>query len=329
MAAEGKPRRRRAQPGGGHGGGHHGGAWKVAYADFATAMMAFFLLMWILNAASKDKKEALANFFRDEGPFKIETKSAGGNLAQGGKGVMPTLATAAVKAHRGDKELEKARSDLQRKIEEAPDVKELAGQVTVKIGPEGLVIEMHEETNHELFAVGSAKLSPAFERLLALIGEIIGPLDFPVQIDGHTDARAYGGGTAGYSNWELSSDRANSARRFLETHGVRPSRVASVVGHADRKLLAPTDAYATVNRRIAITLVRDPREEDAAGEGRAEDGAHAAADAAAPPPDATVVVDPGPTPVQRGPLGAPLSPPAVPSLPLPFAPPALEGTRRS
>ncbi|MBK7972618.1 MAG: OmpA family protein [Deltaproteobacteria bacterium] len=329
MAAEGKPRKRRAPPAAGHGGGHHGGAWKVAYADFATAMMAFFLLMWILNAASKDKKEALANFFRDEGPFKIETKSAGGNLAQGGKGVMKDLATAPVKAHRGDKDLEKARTDLQQKIQDSPDLEALAGQVSVKLGPEGLVIEMHEEANHELFAVGSAKLSPAFERLLALIGETIGPLEFPVQIDGHTDARVYGGGTAGYSNWELSSDRANSARRFLETHGVVAQRVASVVGHADRKLAAPTDPWATVNRRIAITLMRDPREEEGEGEGEAgaSPGTGASAENAAP--DAAVVIDPGTPPVQRGPLGPPLAPPNVPSLPLPFASPVLEGTHHS
>ncbi len=271
--SDAKPRRRRHAPAGGHGGGHHGGAWKVAYADFATAMMAFFLLLWILNSASKEKKEAVANFFRSDGPFRIQSVSVGGGVVQGGAGVMNDVSKLAVKQI--DRALEKARRELQKKLEESPELKDLKGQVTLKLGPEGLVIDIHEEAQHELFAVGSARPSPSFEQLLELIATTLGPLANPIQIEGHTDARPYVTAT-GYSNWELSSDRANASRRFLEGHGVQAARFASVVGRADRQLAAPGDPWATVNRRITVTLLRTPDDEGDGSGPAAESGDSAA-----------------------------------------------------
>ena len=313
--SDSKPRRRRAAAAGHHGGGHHGGAWKVAYADFATAMMAFFLLMWILNAASKDKKQALANFFRAEGPFRIASASVGGGVVQGGSGVMKDLSKFAVKPSAGEAELNRARKELEEKIKQSPELKEYAGQVTVRIAPEGLVIDMHEEAQHELFAVGSAKPSPGFERLLAAIADTIAPLAFPIQIEGHTDARAYGAVSAAYSNWELSADRANSSRRVLESHGVAALRVASVVGHADRMLAAPGDPFAAVNRRITITLLRiDDGAPDEAAEG---EGDEVASNTAAEPAVAEAPVTNLAAPGDGGGSDGRASSRA---LPLPFAP---------
>ncbi len=319
--SDAKPRRRRAAAAGHHGGGHHGGAWKVAYADFATAMMAFFLLMWILNAASKDKKQALANFFRAEGPFRIASASVGGGVVQGGAGVMKDLSKFAVKPNAGEAELNRARKELEEKIKQSPELKEYAGQVNVRIAPEGLVIDMHEESGHELFAVGSAKPSPGFEKLLAAVADTIAPLAFPIQIEGHTDARPYGAANAAYSNWELSADRANSSRRVLEAHGVAPPRVASVVGHADRMLAAPGDPLAAVNRRITITLLRM---DDGEGEQDATaSDATAANTAGAEPEVAEAPVTNLASPSAAEPADTRASPRA---LPLPFAPLGIAGT---
>ncbi len=280
--SDSKPRRRRAAAAGHHGGGHHGGAWKVAYADFATAMMAFFLLMWILNAASKDKKQALANFFRAEGPFRIASASVGGGVVQGGSGVMKDLSKFAVKPSAGEAELNRARKELEEKIKQSPELKEYAGQVTVRIAPEGLVIDMHEEAQHELFAVGSAKPSPGFERLLAAIADTIAPLAFPIQIEGHTDARAYGAVSAAYSNWELSANRANASRRELVAGGLAEGKMVRVIGLADALPLDPANPNGAINRRISIIVLNKQAEAAMRSGGKkldvsAEDGVDAGA----------------------------------------------------
>jgi chemotaxis protein MotB len=286
MSGKEKSHRRRASHGaGGHGGGHHGGAWKVAYADFTTAMMAFFMLMWILAASSPKQKQAIAQYFRSEGPFKNGgAASLAGNFS-GGPGFMQMPVHNSIVEE--TQALEMAARELSESMEDGgakgedegtgqadstaqgegtgqgkdqgagdkPGLSDMKDQVTISVTDDGLVIEITDDTQEELFAVGSAKMNPAFERTLDAVAKRLKGLPNAVRVEGYTDARPYPPGVD-YSNWELSSDRANAARRRLEEHGVPRERFESVTGYGDTRPAAPASPLAPANRRITITVLR-------------------------------------------------------------------------
>jgi chemotaxis protein MotB len=233
--------------------GHHGGAWKVAYADFVTAMMAFFLVMWLVGQ-SPNVKAAVAGYFRDPGVF--ETTRRGGVLPGGAEGlkdsgVAPVAEANDVKSAQAL--LETAAAHLREALAKIPSLKALEDRIEITVTAEGLRIELLETAKNSFFAVGSADLLPETVQILAVISDELGKLGNPVALEGHTDSRAYAD-SKGYGNWELSTDRANSARRAMERFGLRPGQINAVRGYANTRLRtanAPLDAR---NRRISIVV---------------------------------------------------------------------------
>jgi chemotaxis protein MotB len=235
---------------GGH--GHHGGAWKVAYADFVTAMMAFFLVMWLV-AQSQKVKTAVAGYFRDPDAY---MKNAG--ILPGGKGLNEGAAKTKIKEMEVDIEtavLEKAARQLKDTIDQSKILDGIKKQVEMTITKDGLEIQLLEKANQVLFDVGSTVPKETTKVLLAEIGREIGRLPNRVVISGHTDRRPYHD-NAVFSNWELSCERANSARRVMAENGLRPEQIARVAGFADTVLKNPEDPFAASNRRISIMVLR-------------------------------------------------------------------------
>lgn len=280
MSGKEKSGRRRAHHDGGHeGGGHHGGAWKVAYADFTTAMMAFFMLMWILAASSPKQKEAIAQYFRSEGPFKNGGGAMTGTM-KGGMGLLSAPISNSVMQE--TQTLEAIARELGEAMEPAPNeggpnegesqdqgetpgegatpgeggASDLRDQMSITLGDDGLVIEITDDKQDELFAVGGDTMNPKFQRALDAVAAKLNGLPNKVRVEGYTDARPYPPGVD-YTNWELSSDRANAARRYLEKRGVTSDRFESVIGYGDGRLAAPASPLAPANRRITITVLRD------------------------------------------------------------------------
>jgi chemotaxis protein MotB len=238
-----------------HGGhGHHGGAWKVAYADFVTAMMAFFLVMWIIGL-SKDIKEAIAAYFKDPVGFMKAVNE--GKLAFS---ISPDVGAAKV----GEKpppqpseisekqRMEAAKKEIEKVLESVPDFKHLKPYVQIQIVEEGLRVELLESSQSVFFKTGSAELNAAARHLLSRIANYLAKLPNRIIIEGHTDSRPFSGG--GMTNWELSVNRANSARRVLEASGLRKGQIYEVRGYADNKLRVPTDPYHYSNRRISLLI---------------------------------------------------------------------------
>jgi chemotaxis protein MotB len=235
---------------GGH--GHHGGAWKVAYADFVTAMMAFFLVMWILGQSNK-VKQSVAAYFKDPEGF---SKNAG--ILPGGRGLNEGGAAPKVKELEADFEtavLEKAARQLKDTIDQTKALDGIKNQVEMSISKDGLEIQLLEKANQVLFDVGSTTPKEATKAVLAEIGREIGRLPNRVVISGHTDQRPYHD-NAIYSNWELYCERANSARRVMAESGLRVGQIARVAGFADTVLKNPQDPFAASNRRISILVLR-------------------------------------------------------------------------
>lgn len=275
---------------GGH--GHHGGAWKVAYADFVTAMMAFFIVMWIL-ASSEEVKEGVSDYFNApenysaftgmktapitlfESPVPPSNKDGDGDGT--GEGTAPLsisfdsgkptdsakmnerIYQALKDSAASAQQLDNAGSDLKQAIEElnknatTVDMKNILSAIEIEISKEGMKIELLESNDNNFFEVGSAKLKPAAVLVLKQLAQRIGTLPNYVAIEGHTDSRGYATKT-GYSNWELSADRANSARKILETSGFWPEQTISVAGYADRRLRNPNNPFDYSNRRVSIIV---------------------------------------------------------------------------
>jgi chemotaxis protein MotB len=232
--------------------GHHGGAWKVAYADFVTAMMAFFLVMWLVNQ-SPAVKAAVAGYFRDPGVF--ETTRAGGVLPGGAEGLRETGVTPTVlpeNVRQAREVLERAAERLREALEKVPELSALKDRIEITVTPEGLRIELLENASKSFFAVGSARPLAETVELLAVIAKELSMLGNSVALEGHTDSRAYV--TTNYGNWELSTDRANSARRVMESHGLRAGQINAVRGFADTRLRYPDDPLDPRNRRISIVV---------------------------------------------------------------------------
>jgi chemotaxis protein MotB len=222
----------------GHGGGHNGGAWKVAYADFVTAMMSLFIVLWLMNTSEK-VRQAVAGYFNDPK----------GNSSQTGSDQSGTNENLAL--------TENNVAQLKKKIEEAirqmNDLRSLQNQIQITITPEGLRIELLETKDGTFFDTGSARLNEHGRELLEMLAGQLGGIPNRVSIEGHTDAQPYAS-TDGYGNWELSTDRANAARRAMQTSGLRKDQVSQVRGYADQKLRVPTDPMDPSNRRISLIV---------------------------------------------------------------------------
>jgi chemotaxis protein MotB len=219
-------------------GGHHGGAWKVAYADFVTAMMALFIVLWLLNS-NKPVQEAVGGYFRD--PSGTAQKK-GTNKVGTGENVSIT------KENMADlKEL------LQKKIQSAIDLDKLRKNIEMTITAEGLRIELLESDKGTFFNSGSTNLNESGRELLALLAAQLGQVPNHLSIEGHTDAKPYAG-QSNYTNWELSSDRANAARRLMQQSGLHANQVAQVRGFADQRLRFPKEPLEASNRRVSIIV---------------------------------------------------------------------------
>ncbi|HEY1256797.1 MAG TPA: flagellar motor protein MotB [Terracidiphilus sp.] len=224
---------------GGHG-GHHGGAWKVAYADFVTAMMSLFIVLWLMGSSTKVKK-AVAGYFNDP---KGTGSLLGTTLTGTGEVILSKVS---------DDQLEQLKQKLEEEIKARKDLQKLSKQIEITITPEGLRIELIEGKDGTFYELGSAKLSVPGQELLALLGKELKTLPNSLLIEGHTDATPYSS-DSGYSNWDLSADRANAARKLLQQDGVRVNQVSQVRGYADQMLRVKNNPTDPSNRRISILV---------------------------------------------------------------------------
>jgi chemotaxis protein MotB len=242
-----------------HGGGHHGGAWKVAYADFVTAMMAFFLVMWLVTQSS-ETKAAVAGYFRNPGAFK--TVSSTGVLPGGGAlgdtpGGTPKVTMTAPKGDGASAEREKSKllqtaDHIRQDLLKLPEFGSLIDQIEIHVTSEGLRIELVEREGSSFFASGSAVLRGESVGILAVVASELKQLTNEVVIEGHTDSQPYSLG--GYGNWELSADRANAARRVVEQNGVAGAQLRGIRGYADRQLHFPKAPLDPRNRRVSVVV---------------------------------------------------------------------------
>lgn len=282
---------KKVKKGGDH--GHHGGAWKVAYADFVTAMMAFFLLMWLINTTTPEQKRGIADYFAPASVSPSTSGSGGilggtalGNDGSQGSGsssvverlspdaprdtpndeqVSPESASSASEvssnalanalARREDAEFQSAEQSLRQAMQEMPEIAELSQHVLIEQTPEGLRIQLVDQEGREMFRPGAAEPNDRAVVLLRAVAEIARQLPNRLSITGHTDSGA--GPAADYSNWDLSADRANASRRILQESGLTDDRIAEVQGKAGSEPLFPDDPYMAGNRRISITLLRE------------------------------------------------------------------------
>jgi chemotaxis protein MotB len=273
-------------------GGSHGGAWKIAYADFITAMMAFFLLMWLLAAASKEDLAGIAEYFKM--PLKVALTGGPRSAASpsviigGGEDLMRTKGD----VKRGDvpqekminlklsteealrierlKEIDKLK-ELKANIEKVIDadvrLKQFKKQILLDITSEGLRIQIVDEKNRPMFQTGSAKLEPYTRDILHEIGRALNQVPNKISLSGHTDAQLYAYGDKGYSNWELSADRANASRRELIAGGMNDDKIVRVVGLSSAVLFDKKDPLDPINRRISIIVMNKKAEEAARHDG--------------------------------------------------------------
>jgi len=263
-------------------GGHHGGAWKVAYADFVTAMMAFFLLMWLLGSTTKGDLQGIADHFNTPLKVALSGGSGSGDSSSVIKGGGEDLTRTVGQVKRGDVEqthrnvnLQAMPADAQRaeaqakrvkaKVEEAiernPKLRELRSQVRMEVTTEGLRIQIVDDQNRPMFDSGAAVVKPYMRELLGEIARVLNEVDSRITLTGHTDAAPFSGGERGYSNWELSADRANASRRELIAAGIDERKVLRVVGLAAVMPLDAAAPNAPINRRISILVMNKSAEQ--------------------------------------------------------------------
>jgi chemotaxis protein MotB len=221
----------------GHG-GHHGGAWKVAYADFVTALMALFIVLWLMNTSPKVRK-AVAGYFND--PMGNSTLT--GTDRSGAADNLPITKD----------NITQLKQRLENGIQQLNDLKPLENQIEITVTPEGLRIELLETKDGSFFDTGSAVLNSRGREILAMVAHQLSTVPNRISIEGHTDARPYSG-AANYTNWELSTDRANAARRLMQADGLRPNQVSQVRGYADQQLRVPSNPFDPSNRRISLIV---------------------------------------------------------------------------
>jgi len=260
---------------GGH--GHHGGAWKVAYADFVTAMMAFFLLLWLLSSSSKATLDGIAEYFTPtigladksgfedggqsaapDGTRKSDKSPPGIVIGQSptGETMQDPTKTTMVEKDAEAQLFEKAEEAIKKAFESDPTLRELADNVIVEQTPEGLKIEVRDSDKHPMFVPGNKNITPEGQLLLSKMKEVIDKMPNYISITGHTDAAPLERGDKEYTNWELSADRANAARRYLLTQGMEADRPRKIVGMGDSELLDDDDPRNPINRRITIILLK-------------------------------------------------------------------------
>ncbi|MGL4318859.1 MAG: flagellar motor protein MotB [Pseudomonas sp.] len=290
-------------------GGHHGGAWKIAFADFATAMMAFFLVMWLMSSATPEQKKAISGYFQDPIGF---TESASPYVIDLGgtptpapdRTLNPEMKDApdapessvdsedtpeqleAKQAEQLAEQVEQERlemllQELQTKVDENPQLQKFKDQILFEITQDGLRIQIMDAENRPMFDLGSARLQPYFEDILLILAETIKAVPNKISVSGHTDAKPFAG-QAEFGNWELSANRANSARRALVAGGYPDERVARVVGYASSALFDRNDPLNPVNRRIDIIVLTKKAQ-------RAIEGSQGAGEAGAAEPDAPAI----------------------------------------
>jgi chemotaxis protein MotB len=290
-------------------GGHavHGGAWKIAYADFVTAMMAFFLLMWLLGSTSEGDKKGLSDYFT--APLKVAMMGGSGAGASnsviqgGGKDLTKTsgqnnrstpedpiarkasLDAAKAEAAKQDaRKLAALSAKISALIANSPKLAEFSSQIRLETTPDGLQITIVDDQNRPMFDVGSALVKTYMRDILREIGSALNGVENKISLDGHTDRSPYGNGERGYSNWELSADRANSSRRELVAAGMPDDKLARVTGLASSSLLDAQNPLSPVNRRITLLVMTREAEERLLGSPRAAVAASADTGAADPKP---------------------------------------------
>ena len=264
--------------------GHHGGAWKIAFADFATAMMAFFLVMWLMTAATPEQKIAIGGYFKDPigcsesgTPYVIDlggtpelapekTLNPEQTLQPQPDKVPLDADQAESLADQVEKErLELLLQELQNKVEENPELRKFKDQLLFEIAPDGLRIQIMDAESRPMFDVGSARLKPYFEDILLALADTIKAVPNKVSISGHTDAAPYAG-NGDFGNWELSANRANAARRALVAGSYPEAQVARVVGYASSQLFNKTNPLSPINRRIDIVVLTKKAQQAIEGE---------------------------------------------------------------
>jgi chemotaxis protein MotB len=306
-------------------GGHavHGGAWKIAYADFVTAMMAFFLLMWLLGSTTEGDKKGIADYFGS--PLKVAMGGGSGSgdsssvVKGGGKDLSRssgqvtngdiearkrTLSLKALKAEQRRAEIARLES-LKKHVEDViaanPKLAALKSQIRLDMTRDGLRIQIVDEQNRPMFDSGSAVVKPYMRELLREIGSVLGEVPNRLTLEGHTDSQPFGDGERGYSNWELSSDRANASRRELGIGGLPENRVLLVQGMASSLPFNPADPTDPVNRRISIIVMNRDAEDRMlklrTDEDVDTDLSNAAPTPGAETPEATVLPPPIPSPL--------------------------------
>jgi chemotaxis protein MotB len=271
----------------------HGGAWKIAYADFVTAMMAFFLLMWLLGSVTAGDLKGISEYFKT--PLKVSLSGGSGSgdsssiLKGGGQDLTrasgqvkmgdlpPEKKIINIKAHtqslsRAERkqELEKLKAlkaSIEKAIESSPQLQQFKKQILLDITSEGLRIQIVDEKNRPMFQIGSAELEPYTKEILHEIGRMLNEVPNKVSISGHTDSALYGGGDKGYSNWELSADRANASRRELIIGGMAEVKIVRVVGLSSAVPFMKEDPINPVNRRISMIVMNKKAEEAASLDG--------------------------------------------------------------
>lgn len=261
---------------GGH--GHHGGSWKVAFADFMTAMFAMFLTLWLVNQSS-DVKSAIAGYFQDP----LGHADEYGSSIVPGDGAQAQVSRPLDQRDVLDLRLDRIESMAERLtsvIESLPAFDGLEAYVKVSVTEEGLEVQLLEDSLGVFFNSGSPDPSLRGRQILAMLGQELGHLPNPVRIQGYTDALPYSG-RAGYGNWELSADRANAARRILTRNGVDDAQIVEIRGHADRELHDAANPFSASNRRVTITVLFTPEERAAKASSDSVRAGKAAATAAA------------------------------------------------
>ncbi|HEX2012137.1 MAG TPA: flagellar motor protein MotB [Roseateles sp.] len=272
---------------------HHGGAWKIAYADFVTAMMAFFLLMWLLGATTEGDRKGIADYFST--PPKLARVEGGSGLGDGShvlKGGGTDLTRSMGQVRRGEVVSPQSASHLRAMQEAAeqaalkrrvvqvlsqhPRLAQFLPQIRIDITPDGLRIQIVDEQNRPMFDSGSAQVKDYMREILREIGAVLAEVNNKVSLTGHTDAAIYQRGERGYSNWELSADRANASRRELVAGGLQEGQVVRVLGLASSALLDKEDPRNAVNRRISIIVMNRDAERRFERDGDVEIGSAAA-----------------------------------------------------
>lgn len=263
-------------------GGSHGGAWKIAYADFVTAMMAFFLLMWLLGSTAKGDLQGIADYFQNPMKVSMSGGSGSGDATSILKGGGQDLTRQSGQVKKGDVEakkttfskeaqlefrrkeqerLELLKADIEKMIEQSPQLAQFKKQLLLDITSEGLRIQIVDEQNRPMFDSGGAEVKPYTRDLLRQIGKALNGVSNRISLGGHTDAAPFVGGVQGFSNWELSANRANASRRELVAGGMEAHKIMRVVGLGSTLLFDKNDPLNPVNRRISIVVLNQRTEQ--------------------------------------------------------------------